>query len=183
MNFVRIEKKQVVIIIKMATTLATIQPKLPTSATFNYFTCTACTGNKFGYYLDSDWTTWQTWAYQVDEPSIYDVPYKTAQNREKFSAFILVTSCTTAAEGDACIFKSKQNGMLGFFSDGAGALETFRCTETQFKTYITDATFNTDQKTTYFSNLDTNCKVDTASALVNQEYMDYAKCEAITGAI
>ena len=151
----------------MATSLSSIQPILPTSPTWNYMTCAACTGNKFGYYLDSDWTTWQTWAYQVDEPATYDVPYKTAQNRAKFSAFILNTRCLTTAEGDGCMYKSKQNGAVGFLRNSSGTLDTYRCTETQFQTYITNATFNTDQKTTYFTNLQTNCKVDTSSTLVN----------------
>merc|ERR1719382_326843 len=130
-------------------TLNSIQPSVPTDPSWNYFTCAECSTN-FAYYLSADWTTWQTWAYQVAQPAEYDVPYKTALNEEKFSAFILMTRCVTAADWDGCIFKSKSHGAIAYLANtGHTALETYRLTETQFKAIFTDATLSTDQGTTY----------------------------------
>ena len=89
----------------MATTLVTIAPSVPASPAWTYISCTGC-GTNFAFNLHADWTTWQTWAYQVDEPTSYDVSYKTAQNRAKFSAFILEVRCVTAAQWDGCLIKS-----------------------------------------------------------------------------
>ena len=167
----------------MATTLVTIAPNVPSSPTWTQIPCTGCASSTlFAYNLHADWTTWQTWAYQVDEPTIYDVSYKTAQNRAKFSAFILQIQCVTAAQWDGCLIKSQTNGALGFIAAAANAsLDTYRLTENEYKSVFTDPAFSTDQATTHGIAALTATKVGTADPTVSQEYMDYAKCTTTTG--
>ena len=165
----------------MATTLVTIAPSVPSSPSWTYIPCTGCGTDNFAYNLHADWSTWQTWAYQVDEPTIYDVSYRTSLNRAKFSAFILIVQCKTAAQWDGCIIKSQTNGAIGFIENGSSTLDTYRLSENEYKAVFTTPAFNTDQGTTHGIAALTATKISTSDPTVSQEYMDYAKCTTTSG--
>lgn len=166
----------------MATTLVTIAPSVPASPTWSYITCNGCGTDLFAYNLHADWTTWQTWAYQVDEPTIYDVSYRTALNRTKFSAFILQVQCKHSQQNDGCIIKSQSNGAIAFLSaSGNTSVDTYRLSENEFKTIFTDATFSTSQSNTYTGANLTATKVGNTDPAIAQQYFDYAKCTTVAG--
>ena len=63
----------------MTLTLSSIAPSVDSSPNWKTVGCTGC-GSNFKYNLDSDWTTWQTWAYEVAEPNKYFVSQKETDN-------------------------------------------------------------------------------------------------------
>ena len=168
----------------MSETLAAIAPDLPTSPSWVTTTCADCTGDVFKYYLYADWTTWQTWAYQVAQPEDYSVTDEETANEQKFSAFILAVACTTVDDGDACIFKSSTNGALAFQAITTNAAaQTLRINAADFTSVFVSASLSTDQATTYngVGTIMADSIVASGSPSGAMEYMDYAKCTTATG--
>ena len=86
----------------------------------------------------------------------------------------MLVRCITADPYDGCIFKSQSDGAIAFLESGSDTLETYRLTETEFKTVFIDASFTTDQATTYNVATLNNAKVVQNDPAVALQYMDYA---------
>ena len=158
----------------MTTALSSIEPSVPSSPSWNDLSCTDCSGT-FSYYLHADWTTWQTWEYEVADPTTYAVTELETDHAETFSAFILMIQCTTANDYDGCCFKSNSDGALCILAGNSNAQgDTYRINEADWATTI--AAFSSSQADYQGESVFTGSLVDTTDATVAINYFDYADC-------